>query len=50
MVLVSPAVRAALKQITSAALPRLVVLSYDDVTRDTQLESLGMLDLEPVRA
>ncbi len=47
VVLVSPAVRPALKQITSAALPRLVVLSYDDVTRDTQLESLGMLDLEP---
>ncbi len=48
IVLVSPAIRPALKQITMAALPRLVVLSYDDVTRDTQLESLGLVELESV--
>jgi flagellar biosynthesis protein FlhA len=47
VVLVSPAIRPAVKQITSGTLPRLVVLSYEDVTRDTQLESLGLVDLEP---
>jgi flagellar biosynthesis protein FlhA len=48
VVLVSPQIRPALKQMTAAHLPRLVVLSYDDVTRDTQIESLatvGMLEL-----
>jgi flagellar biosynthesis protein FlhA len=41
VVLVSPQIRPALKQLTSAHLPRLVVLSYDDITRDTQIESLA---------
>lgn len=42
VVLVSPQIRPGLKQITAAQLPRLVVLSYNEVTRDTKIESVGM--------
>jgi flagellar biosynthesis protein FlhA len=43
VVLVSPQIRAGLKQIVSAHLPRLVVLSYNEITRDTQIESAAMV-------
>jgi len=43
VVLVSPQIRAALKQMTLAHLPQLVVLSYNEVTRDTQIESVAMI-------
>lgn len=43
VVLVSPPVRAAVKQLTSARLPRLVVLSYQEITRDTRIESAGIV-------
>jgi flagellar biosynthesis protein FlhA len=43
VVLVSPQIRAGLKQLTAAHLPRLVVLSYNEITRDTQIESVGMV-------
>ena len=43
VLLVSPQIRAGLKQMTLAHLPRLVVLSYNEVTRDTQIESVGMV-------
>jgi flagellar biosynthesis protein FlhA len=43
ILLVSPQVRAGLKQMTQAHLPRLVVLSYNEITRDTQIESIGMV-------
>ncbi len=43
VLLVSPQIRAGLKQMTAAQLPRLVVLSYNEVTRDTQIESVGMV-------
>jgi len=43
VVLVSPQIRAGLKQMTVANLPRLVVLSYNEVTRDTQIESVGIV-------
>jgi flagellar biosynthesis protein FlhA len=43
IVLVSPQIRAALKQMTEPHLPRLVVLSYNEVTRDTRIESTGMV-------
>ena len=36
VVLVSPQIRAALKQMTTPHLPHLVVLSYNEITRDTQ--------------
>src|SRR5205085_1365488 len=41
VVLCSPQIRAALKQITSAAMPALAVLSLNEVTRDTQVEAVG---------
>ncbi|MFM7072508.1 MAG: flagellar biosynthesis protein FlhA [Planctomycetota bacterium] len=43
VVLASPAVRAIVKQLTAARLPRLAVLSYREVTRDTHLESVGVV-------
>ena len=50
IVLVSPQIRAALKQMTSSHLPQLVVLSYNEITRDTQIESLGLVaEAAPVR-
>jgi flagellar biosynthesis protein FlhA len=51
VVLVSPRIRFGLKQMTSARLPRLVVLSYLEITRDTQIESLALIDeVHAVRA
>jgi flagellar biosynthesis protein FlhA len=43
VLLVSPQIRAGLKQMTASSLPRLVVLSYNEITRDTQIESLAMV-------
>jgi flagellar biosynthesis protein FlhA len=43
IVLVSPQIRAALKQMTEPHLPRLIVLSYNEITRDTRIESIGMV-------
>ncbi len=43
VVLVGPQIRAALKQLAAARLPRLVVLSYNEITRDTQIESVAMI-------
>ena len=43
IVLVSPEIRPALKQLTSSHLPRLHVLSYNEITRDTRLESHGLI-------
>jgi flagellar biosynthesis protein FlhA len=43
LVLVSPQIRAGLRMMTESHLPRLVVLSYNEVTRDTQIESVAMV-------
>ncbi|MBA4019852.1 MAG: flagellar biosynthesis protein FlhA [Pirellula sp.] len=43
IVLVSPQIRAALKQMSTSHLPQLVVLSYNEVTRDTAIESVAMV-------
>jgi flagellar biosynthesis protein FlhA len=43
IVLVSPQIRAGLKQMTLGQLPNLVVLSYNEITRDTQIESIGLV-------
>jgi flagellar biosynthesis protein FlhA len=40
--LVSPHIRAALKPITENHIPQLVVLSFNEVTRDTQVMTLGL--------
>ena len=42
IVLVSPQIRAALKQMTESHLSQLVVLSFNEVTRDTQIVAVGM--------
>ena len=42
IILVNPSIRSALKQLTAARLPQLVVLSYSEVTRDTRIESVAM--------
>ena len=42
VLLVSPQIRAALKQLTEPHLPQLVVLSYNEITRDTKIDSMGM--------
>ncbi len=43
VVLVSPQIRPGLRQLTAANLPRLRVLSYNEITRDTQIEALGIV-------
>jgi len=45
-VLVSPKIRIALRQITQEAIPDLRVLSYNEVARDTNIESIGMVSDE----
>ena len=46
VVLTTPQIRAALRQITSAALPDLIVMSLNEVTRDTHVESAGQVGIE----
>ena len=43
VVLVGAPIRAALRQITVSHLPNLVVLSYDEITRDTKIEAMAMV-------
>ena len=43
IVLVSPQIRAALRQMTAAQLPQAIILSYNEITRDTKLESMGLV-------
>lgn len=43
VVLVSPQVRAALKQLTENHLPNLVVLSFNEITRDTSVVTHGLV-------
>ncbi|MCH7987862.1 MAG: FHIPEP family type III secretion protein [Planctomycetes bacterium] len=46
VVICGPQVRAGLKQITSAALHKIAVLSLNEITRDTEVESLGQVAME----
>jgi flagellar biosynthesis protein FlhA len=43
VLLVSPQVRAAVKQVVDSALPHLVVMSFNEVTRDTTLVTHGVV-------
>ena len=43
VVLVSPKVRPGLRQMTSGSMPRLRVLSYNEITQDTKIESYGVI-------
>lgn len=47
IVLVSPQIRAALRHMTHAHLPQMIVLSYNEVTRDTAIESVAMVVDKP---
>jgi flagellar biosynthesis protein FlhA len=46
VVLTTPQIRGALRQMTSASLPNLAVLSLSEITRDTQVESAGQVGIE----
>jgi flagellar biosynthesis protein FlhA len=42
IVLASPQIRAALRMMTAPHLPQLIVLSYNEITRDTRIEAMAM--------
>ncbi|MGE5194807.1 MAG: flagellar biosynthesis protein FlhA [Deltaproteobacteria bacterium] len=46
VVLTTPEVRPALRQITSVSLPALAVMSLNEVTRDTHVESAGQVGID----
>lgn len=46
IVLVGPQVRSGLKQMTSQMIPSLVVLSYNEITRETKVEAVGMVQYQ----
>ncbi len=43
IVLVSPRIRAGVRQMTAPSMPRLRVLSYSEITQDTKIESYGVI-------
>ena len=43
IVLVSPQIRAAVKRLTENHLPHLIVLSFNEVTRDTKIVTMGLV-------
>jgi flagellar biosynthesis protein FlhA len=43
IILVSPQIRAAVKRVTENQLPQLVVLSFNEITRDTKIVTLGIV-------
>jgi flagellar biosynthesis component FlhA len=49
-VLVSPEVRYRLKYLLKSQMPELFVLSYSEMTRDIQVESVGLIVDEPEMA
>ncbi|QDT23722.1 Flagellar biosynthesis protein FlhA [Gimesia chilikensis] len=50
IVLCNPQIRAGLKQITSPLLPRLVVLSLNEITRDTDVEAIGQVSADRLKS
>ncbi|MCA9268657.1 MAG: flagellar biosynthesis protein FlhA [Planctomycetales bacterium] len=50
LLVTNPTIRPGVKQLTVSTLPRLVVLSANEITRDTIVEPLGMVtDVEPAK-
>jgi len=47
VLLVSPQVRAAVKEMIAGQLPQVVVLSYNEITRDTRIESVAVVSDSP---
>jgi len=50
IVLCNPQVRAGLKQITSSTLPKLSVVSLNEITRDTDVESTGLIGVDALES
>ncbi len=51
VVLVSPQIRPGLKQMTAANIPHLHILSFNEITRDTKIDSVGIVtDAAPAGA
>ncbi len=49
VVVCSPVIRKGLKTMTEDRLPKLAVLSTNEITRDTELESLGQVSMEELQ-
>ncbi|WP_417736460.1 flagellar biosynthesis protein FlhA [Rosistilla oblonga] len=49
VVLVSPRIRPGLKQLTNSSLPRIHILSYNEITQDTAIESIGLVTDPPAK-
>jgi len=45
VLLVNPSIRPGMRMITQSNLPHLSVVSFNEVTRDTQIDSVGMVEL-----
>jgi flagellar biosynthesis protein FlhA len=43
VIIVNPQIRSGLKQLTSTVLPRLAILSMNEITRETQIEAMGQV-------
>jgi flagellar biosynthesis protein FlhA len=50
VLLVSPRIRPGLRQITQDTLPNLRILSYNEISRDTSIESVGVVSDSPAGA
>jgi len=46
VLLVDPRIRPAVRRLTAASLPHLVVLSYNEITRDTMVDAVAMVEIE----
>jgi len=49
VVICSPQVRAGLKQMTASSLPKLAIVSLNEITRDTKVESLGQVSADELK-
>jgi flagellar biosynthesis protein FlhA len=47
ILLVGPTCRAGIKHMTLQTVPNLIVLSYNEITRDTRIEAVGMVSYQP---
>ena len=45
MILAAPGVRAYFKRLTERVVPRLVVLSYNELDPNTEVEAVGMVSI-----
>lgn len=50
VVLASPSVRAQVRQVCEGRVPGVIVLGYNEIVRELDIESVGLVQLEPQRA